>query len=154
MQCKSACRSLLAMLVIVALFEQAQSARYLDIDIQVHNYWHRSIYVNGSLSWGHWYRDDDKSESVGDPDLTIRKGLSVSIKACGALLTMSGTEGSLTAYDTYTYKTIGRFEFKIPYFHDNDVRIGFGETPGTAASITKWDVDGGIGKISWYLFHH
>lgn len=149
-------RIVLMLIALSAFVQNGYAARFLDIQIKITNYWRRTIKVTGKIYWGSWYKDDDKGSSAPDPSALIRRGHHIYVKACGALFSASGTEGTLYAYDLRNNQKLGTFYFNVPFQGRNEIRLSFssGFGPATSASTSKWGANGAIGAIDWNIFVH
>lgn len=118
------------------------------IDLYIENVGNEPIQITGSLEWGKWYKNGDKSQVTSDPDTFIQPGEKLRVSACGRADSASGTEGTIHVKDRQGSTELVTVKFDCPWSGSNDFRAIVHETSHISVSHSKFTARGALGEMN------
>lgn len=117
------------------------------MDLNIINLSKNPIKITGSLEWGKWYVNGDKSQEASAPDLEIAAGGSTRIAATGRSDAASGTEGTINISDASGTTQLVTIKFDCPWSGSNSFVPTVHQPTYVSINHSSWEKKGALGEM-------
>jgi hypothetical protein len=145
---------LLAAFAVLLLAQVAFAGYDQWVDLRIENKRQEAIHVTGSLSWGKWYANGDKSKEVPAPDFVLQPGQIARIAATGRSDSPSGTEGTVYIRSESSKKQLVETYFNVPYIGKNNFKPIVKDLEATSIVHSNWETSGPLGEMFIKIYQH